>query len=168
MFSIAEIIQLAVTIERNGEKIYREAVSKASDPGVKALLAWLADEEAEHVRLFTEAAERVETAPEDERLEALGTSMLTSIVAGRGFSLDDTDLTEIEGVKDLLSVALEFEHDTVIFYRMLESFIEDPHTLATLRLILAEEQRHVERLRRFIDTGTTTFPPPNVPGTLNP
>ena len=49
MFSLKDIIDIAVQIEQNGERVYRNAAGKIEDPSLRSLLQWLADEETQHV-----------------------------------------------------------------------------------------------------------------------
>ncbi|EFK11805.1 conserved domain protein [delta proteobacterium NaphS2] len=50
MFNIWEIIEFAIRIEENGEKVYRDASTKVSDPSLVSMLHWLAEEEAQHIK----------------------------------------------------------------------------------------------------------------------
>ena len=45
MFLIEDIIELAIQIEQNAEKVYRNALIKIADPKFVSILQWLADEE---------------------------------------------------------------------------------------------------------------------------
>ena len=50
MFSIKDIIDIAIHIERNGENIYKNAAKKTFDPSLNALLQRLAEEEGKHMQ----------------------------------------------------------------------------------------------------------------------
>jgi len=50
MFLTGDIIELAIQIEQNAEKVYRNAQKKISDPKFVAVLQWLADEETQHIQ----------------------------------------------------------------------------------------------------------------------
>lgn len=50
MFSLKDIIDIAVQIEQNGERVYRNAAGKIEDPSLRSLLQWLADEETQHAK----------------------------------------------------------------------------------------------------------------------
>ena len=157
MFSIDEIIALAVTIEQNGERVYREALKATHDPTLGSLLTWLVDEEVSHARWFSELREQVGTPGKDPRLEELGNSMLKSILGSQTFSLQETDFSQVESVKDLLEVAIEFEKDTVLFYQMLLALIDDEETRQHLSTIVEEEERHAAELEDFIKRGIISF-----------
>ena len=61
MFTLSEIIDLAVRIETNGQKAYRKAQGQVTDPALASMLGWLADEEAEHEKWFPSLKENVKT-----------------------------------------------------------------------------------------------------------
>jgi rubrerythrin len=51
----------------------------------------------------------------------------------------------------LLSLAIEFEKDKVIFYKMLRQFIEDHEPLDFLEKIINEETYHIQELNKLVD-----------------
>jgi len=149
MFSIEEIIDLAIQIEENGEKVYRTAVGKISNPSLSSLLEWLADEEAKHIEWFHELRDAAGSAPVDPQLEELGKSILRSVVGDHSFSLDEADFSKIETVKDLLHLAIEFEKDTLVFYEMIQTFVQDQAARDHLKAIIGEETRHIMLLEEY-------------------
>jgi rubrerythrin len=76
-------------------------------------------------------------------------AMLQDLVGDQTFSLDDADLSELDTVESLIELAVELEKDTILFYQMLQAFIEDSDTLEELNEIIAEENRHIEILREY-------------------
>ena len=52
-------------------------------------------------------------------------------------------------VEALLQLCIEFEKDTILFYEMIGSFIEDNETSEKLDEIIEEENRHIELLEEF-------------------
>lgn len=149
MFSTREIIDVAIKIEINGENYYRQATLKVTDPSLQSLLLFLADEEHEHARRFESFKQRIEDSAEDRKLAELSGTMLQSVVGNQKFSLDDADLSQVDSTEKLIGIAIEFEKDSILFYEMLQSFIEDPHTLRQLEEIIAEENRHIEMLNDY-------------------
>ncbi|UCF57327.1 MAG: ferritin family protein, partial [Deltaproteobacteria bacterium] len=141
MFSIREIFDLAIQIEKNGEKFYRDALKKISNPSLRSLLEWLADEEVKHQSWFSERKETVGTKVDDVELEEMGGTILQSILGDQSFSLKEADLSKIDNVEELLQLAIEFEKDSILFYGMIGSFIEDAETSEKLNEIIEEENR---------------------------
>ena len=150
MFTSKDVLDLAVQIEKNGEKIYRGAFLEVTDPQIKSLLQRLADDEARHVDWFAEFEEHTKGTVGDPKLEEMGRSILLGILGDQSFSLKETDFSRLERIKDLFKVAIEFEKDTVIFYQMIQTMIEDDETAADLNKIIEEEKRHIELLDEFL------------------
>ena len=149
MFSIREIFDLAIRIEKNGERFYRDAMEKTSNPSLKSLLEWLADQEVEHENWFLERKKMLETKGNDFELEEMGSSILQGILGDQSFSLREADLSKIDSVEALIQLAVEFEKDSILFYEMITSLIVDDETSERLNEIIAEENRHIELLVDF-------------------
>ncbi|MFC1858910.1 ferritin family protein [Thermodesulfobacteriota bacterium] len=144
-----DIIDIAVKIEKNGEKIYRDALQKISDPSLISLLQWMADEEVQHADWFSGLKKKALQIRVDSEFEEMGKKILRDAIGEQSFSLHDFDFAGMKGVNDLLAVAIEFEKDTIMFYEMLRTFIDDKDTLQKLDMIIAEEKKHVEMLETF-------------------
>ena len=154
MFTLGEIIDLAIRIEKNGEEIYRKAQEEVSNPSLAAMLKWLADEEVEHEKWFTRLKEKTETGAVDPKLEEMGMAILQGVLGDQAFSIKDADFSKIEDVNSLLELSIEFEKDTVLFYEMLGAFIDDEEILSQLDKIIEEEKRHAQLLEEFLEKKT--------------
>jgi rubrerythrin len=150
MFTLNDIINLAIRIEKNGEETYRKAQEEVSDPSLASMLKWLAEEEVEHEKWFTALKEKTATVPEDPRLEEMGKAILEGVLGDQSFSIKDADFSRIEDVNSLLELSVEFEKDTILFYEMLGAFIDDKEILRQLDEIIEEEKNHVQLLEEFL------------------
>ena len=150
MFTAEEILDMAIRIERNGEQIYRSAIAKAANPKMATLLGWMADEEKQHAQFFLEMKEKIQPSVGDPVADAFGHEILDKLMGNQSFSLEDVDFGKIEEVKDLIAVFIEFEEDTILFYQMLESFIQDDGVRQELRRVIDEENRHIRKLKDFL------------------
>lgn len=146
MFSLQDVLDMAAKIERNGEKVYRQALARTDDPELAEMLAWMADEEAQHAAHFEN--QRLSLGDEEDNIlmEELGRLMLESIVGDRGFSLEDVDFNQIVEVNELLQVMIDFEQDTLEFYRLFRSLIESESERHQLSRIIADEEAHIRKL----------------------
>jgi rubrerythrin len=68
-------------------------------------------------------------------------------VGDQKFSLAEVNLAEIESVEELIELATEHEKDTILFYQMLQSFIDDPETNKELDEVIAQEEQHIKLLK---------------------
>jgi len=153
MFTLGEIIDLAIQIEKNGENSYRRAHDEVSDSTIKSTLKWLADDEAEHKKWFANMKKKIDEKIEDPRLEEMGREILNSVLGEQTFSMDDADLKKINDITALLELSLEFEKDTILFYEMIKDFIDDNRVMTGIDKIIEEENKHVKRLQEFMGKG---------------
>ena len=153
MFNITEIIDLAIQIEKNGEKIYRNALQTVSNPSISEILQKLADEEVQHIEWFSKLKQKVQSIPEDPQLEEMKKSILGSVLGDQSFSLQEVDLSRIRSTTDLLKSAIEFEKDTILFYEMIRPLMDDDESLNDLDRIITEENQHIQFFQEILDTG---------------
>ena len=147
MFTIAELIDIAVRIEKNGEKTYRTASQKVDNDKVSALLVWLSEQEANHAAFFSTLKEAPPDAAKKIPEESLNEALIEQLMNGDNFFLSDINFLTITQLYDLIHIAIEFEHDTILFYELLKTFIQDIDTKSKLDAIIQEEQQHIEQLK---------------------
>ncbi len=150
MFSTNEILDLAIQIEQNGEAVYRDAVAKLSNPELVSMLTWMADEERKHAKWFADLKNKSETQSTGPFVEQMSRELFSDLLGEKNFSHQEVDFTRVENVDDLMSIFVEFENDTVLFYEMLEPFIDDENALENLKKIISEEKNHINNLQEFI------------------
>jgi rubrerythrin len=150
MFSVHEILDLAIQLEKNGESVYRNAVDKVTKPDLASLLIWMADEEARHRRWFSELKQKIETHSVNPIMTEMSRQVFAGILGDKSFSHRDVDFPSVDRLDDLIGIFLEFEKDTVLFYETLIPFIEDDETLENIKKIIAEENNHIKKLQDFL------------------
>lgn len=153
MFTLHEIYDLAIQIEKNGEDFFRNAEEKISEPSLKALFLWLAEQEVRHGKWFMQKKDSSKAGSKSLALDEIGSKMLQDIVGDQSFSLGEVEIDHINTVEDLLSIAIEFEEDTIIFFKMISSLLEDAESLGGLDEIIKEEKNHIEALRDYQEKG---------------
>jgi rubrerythrin len=151
MFTLKDIIALAIQIEKNGKEVYRRALENTTDPALISLLQDLASQEAQHAEWLSGLEQQGNTVVSDPQVEKAGRALLNRILGDQTFSLAEVDLSRMESVEALLARALEFEKDTALFYEMIHSFVEDEHVLKQLDTIISEEYRHAEALKTCLE-----------------
>lgn len=153
MFSVTEIFDMAIQLEENGERFYRQAISQVADDHLKELLNWLADQEMRHRELFVEMKASFQHKPEERWAEEASGAILQSAMGEHGFSLDEVDFSAIPDERTLLRVAIGFEQDGIMFYELIGSFVTDVPTRLQLDRIIQEERGHIrlfeERLKNL-------------------
>jgi rubrerythrin len=149
LFTLKDIIAVAVQIEHNGEEIYRAATMRNPSASLSGLLSWIADEEARHGEWFEALARKTPSVKVDGAMEKMSRIMLRSSVEEQTFSLEEADLSSVEAADRLLAMTIEFEKDTVAFYQMMRAFLQDADAIEALDRIVEEERHHIEALAKM-------------------
>lgn len=150
MFSEKEILEIAVRMEKNGEREYRRAAAEISDQALIVLLEWMAAEESDHAIFFSGLIDKLASLSKGPFVEEMDASFIKDLIGGNTLSLKTVDFTKIDSVDELLNVFIEFEEDSILFYHMILPMIDDSDTLAQVERIVAEEKNHIRKLREFI------------------
>ena len=151
MFSLAEVYDLGIRIERNGENFYRDALKQAWSKPIADMLKRLAEEEVKHVDFFVKRMDALKQKRENPFLDEMGTSMLKDILGNQTFSLRDRGVSKLRSVEELVALAIEFEKDTILFYEMIGSFMTDEEARRELKEIIEEEEQHVRLFESYGD-----------------
>jgi rubrerythrin len=159
MFTAMELFDLAIQVEENGERFYRLALSKVREDSLKNVLGSLADQELEHRSAFLEIKERIgdKTKPAPP-VSSLGREVLRGAMGRHAFSLDELQVDSIQGEKEILEAAINFEEDSILFFEFIAAFVSDPGALLTLQQIRAEELKHKQMLMEQISEITANTP----------
>jgi rubrerythrin len=153
MFTPLDILDVAIQLERNGEKVFKDAVEKVRHPDLEDFLKWMADQEKAHIQWLIELKAKIQKPFTNPILQEMGQVILQKTLEGAGFNLKNIDFTEIDEIKELLNLFIEFEKDMGIFYEILLSFVDDQESQDLLEILIDEEHNHVRLLKEFIETG---------------
>jgi rubrerythrin len=153
MFEIKEILDLAVRLEKNGEATYRAAIQMSSDEDLQAMLTWMAAEEARHAEWFSGLRADLASGRKNPFMEEMSRQVFEDLVGGQSFSLREVDFSKVSDLRELISIFIEFEQDTILFYELIAPFIEDDETRRYIETIISEENRHVQRLQHVLAKG---------------
>jgi len=147
MFTVKDILDVAIRLEENGEQVYRSALTHTTNGSLRELLAWSAGEEQKHAEWFSQLKADIDLSEDDHLISEMSRTLINDVVADQSFSLKDVDFSKIHNTEDLIDIFLEFEEDTILFFEMLQTFITNRDTLDRLEQITSEEKTHVRKLR---------------------
>ncbi len=142
---------MAIKLERNGEAVYRDAIEKVSKPELISLLEWMADEEVNHATFFSELKLKITSESRNPFMEEMSRELFDDVLGDKNFSLKEVDFSSLDTAEDLIAVFIEFEKDSIIFYKILEPFVEDAVARDQLKHIIEEENRHIQHLQQYIE-----------------
>lgn len=150
MFTLMDIRNIAIQIEQNGEASYRDAAESTDHSEIARIFEMMAADEQKHAQWFEKMIVPTETAPKDARIEEMGRELLQGMMAQQTFSLQQEQLAAAQDALDALRQSIEFENDTILFYEMLHSFLDDTATMRQIELIIEEERTHIDKLNEII------------------
>lgn len=149
VFKAADIIELALQIEKNGEAFYRAVAEKSSSPPIQALFVDLADQEVQHYHFFKKLAQTAWDKPlmtEEVWQDYLG--YLDATVQSAFFQAEDKSLAlaeTVEDEKEAIRMAMGFEKETMLFFHDLRDLVPEGDKKTVTRIIM-EEKNHLRRL----------------------
>jgi len=144
MYSAEEVVELAVNTEKNGKAFYESAADGAKDKALKDLFGFLAIQEDSHRKRFEALRGRTEKLMQPADIEET-TKYLDAIVSSEFFMGSDKALVRAKKAgsrQELLSFALQFEKDTLLFFTEISELSEGT-TKDVLEEIIKEEKKHV-------------------------
>jgi rubrerythrin len=156
MFTIADICNIAVQIEKNGEETYRKASLASKNPEVAQLLATMAEDERRHAEWLAAITSDKPLTEEQREMEAVGRTLLQDMVKGNPFLLAESELQRAESVGEVLTRSKAFEEDTILFYQFIQEFLDDRDAAHQMQTIIAEEHKHVQHLELLEKTPPTS------------
>lgn len=146
MFTLRDVLDMAVQIELNGAAVYQKALSRTTDPELREMLTWMAEEELRHARYFADMRQKLSVDDDNIVLDELGKLMLETIVGNRSFSLEEVDFNKVEAVNDLIAIMIAFEKDTVGFYTLFRNLLTDDSEQECLDGVIDDENAHISKL----------------------
>lgn len=145
---------MAIRIEKNGEAAYRSAIERISDPALVSMLEWMADEEVKHAKWFRELKRDADAKDKNPFMQEMNGDFFSDVMGDQRFSLRDVDFSKVIRVDELIDIFIEFEKDSILFYELLQPFLQEEETRDALNQIIEEEKRHIEQLQEFIESET--------------
>jgi len=146
VFNADEIFEMALQIERNGEKFYRDSAKRIKDSEAQDLLNRLADMEIEHQKVFQ--GMKMGLTPADQMAMTFDPNneaglYLASLANTKVFFEKDIDTSKLEGI---FKSALAAEKDSVAFYLGMKDVVPAGSGREKIEDIIKEEMRHIRIL----------------------
>lgn len=140
------ILEFAMQMEQDGEKHYRNLASSLEDTGLKTIFTMLADEEAEHFKIFQYLKD---TTPVDVKKSTV-LEKASNIFAAMKGSSGLPAVATIEQ-KEAYEMALDMEQKSISFYEEKVSASETAEEQKLLLAIAREERKHYRLIEGIID-----------------
>ncbi len=147
-FNAADIMEMAVQMEKNGAKFYRTFADKMNDQEAKKLLLELAAMEDEHEKTFS-AIKRTLSNQEKESTvfdpDGEAGQYLRALTDIRVFYKKEMP---VDSLRDVLKSAIDAEKDSIVFYLGLKEMVPEKLGRNRIDQVIKEEMDHVRSLSR--------------------
>lgn len=149
-FNDLEALNIAIDIEKRGERFYSLAVPLAPGIEVKSMLVNLAEQERDHAVMFqaiyNEALNKKNDFDDSYLFDPEVAAYLWAMSESTIFPTDEEQLQiidSLQSVADILSVGIQAEKDSILFYT--EMVINSKYTEAkeAFRRLIREEKKHL-------------------------
>ena len=147
-YNADELFEMAEQIERNGREFYDRAAKISKDAKGKDILLTLASWEEQHEKLFAAMRKGLTKKDREKGLvdrDDQAAKYLQAAADTHIFNVQEASniLQGNESMMDVLTIALGFEKDTVVFYLAMKELV--PKALGNDKIdgILYEEMDHV-------------------------
>ena len=120
--NIADVLEIAVRIERQGADFYNKLSSKMKISQAKDAFSFLAAEEEKHAGVFRQILEEV--ADYNPRFNYPGEyGLVIDGVASRLLNKIEKEIVSLPAANDndLLDIGIELEKETILFYQQIKS-----------------------------------------------
>ncbi len=155
-FSLNEIIEMAVQIEKNGYSFYDHALQKKDlSNDAEELLIMLRDEEIAHEKIFKNLRKEIDFS----EIQSAGDwnmvgSYLRTITESHIFRDDQAAIqlaVNASDEKEIIRNAIAFEKDTLLFFYSLRDSVNDERAAKVIKKIIDEEAKHVVKLKKIYE-----------------
>ncbi len=154
-FTIDDVFELAITIERQGQVFYAQAAEATADPVARKLFRALVDAEERHEVEFRTLRTRMRRTNPDEQLQdpdGVLSGFIRSWTAGKVFDgMDPQRFVRNRTTVQLVQEAIKLEEEAIGFYLELKTFLSSMADVAWLARIIHHEETHRESLQRILE-----------------
>ncbi|MFH1759851.1 MAG: ferritin family protein [bacterium] len=150
-FSVNDIVESAVQIEKNGTAFYKKVSEIAGTPELERFFMALAHEEIKHQEIFENILNGLKPQVLHETYEGEYDIYLDALVKEHVFTRED-EIALSECAVDVhrnnkaLGYAIAFEKDTILFFHEMKKYLRGKNEEIIMQLI-EEEKKHIIRLR---------------------
>lgn len=143
----AEIVEIAVVIERNGVEFYRYLSDNVKDDDAKDVFSFLAAEEEKHIGVFRQLLEEVADYTPRYSYPGEYGLFLDELAASAIDSLKDyQDAVKINGFEEAIKLGIKVELQSIVFYSEFYELLPDKLD-DIIKKVIDEEKKHYLELK---------------------
>lgn len=167
-FNVQQVLEMAIRIEENGAAFYRKAASIKESFTDKEFFEALARVEDRHKFSFESMQKKQSTLGKTQidcgsaEVLSLYLKAMADTHGGEGNRDSVNLLTGQESIEEIISMAIELEKESILFYIELKDILVTPYGQEMITKIINEEKQHIAQLNKFLTIAQKTAPENNV------
>lgn len=161
LYTLSDVFGFAVKIEERGEQFYRAALEYVRGDDAYKLFSLFARQEAAHAKVFLHFANKYSKDQnvfyEDEQVKQYLEVIIEGLFFPSRLSVEEMlnktlNESKLDYILSLVSIAINLEAKTILFYQKLQEIIDKKGIKDGLQKIIIEEERHLRKLKKMIET----------------
>ena len=148
VFSVSELINIAIGIERRGITFYDIMARSTEDEMARQVFQNLTEMERQHIQIFQDMLDEADKYQPSETLTEEYAGYLQALIDNAVFT-DDMITSEMATQADsdikAVELAIGAEKDSILFYYQMRDIMPQP-ALPMINRIIAEEKSHLQQL----------------------
>ena len=152
-YSIAEILQIAVQIEKNGKDFYEELVNLSYDEQAIKVFTYLAQEEERHIAVFKKLLDSVQTYDQQEVYPDEYFSYLNKLASEHVFTQENKGKEAAKGIEDpvdAVDLGIKFEEESISLFQAMKKVVSKD-SQNVIDILIMQEQKHLKDLSNLKD-----------------
>ena len=151
-FNVDEMFEMAIRIEENGARFYRQAAQLPSAPLNREMLEKLETMENRHKQTFEKMRDQVSGVEKTATVFDPAGEASQYLIAmadshrGEGNPAVADSLTGEESIAEIVDIAIGLEKESILFYLGLKDLVPPDYGRDKLDGIIGEERRHIIQL----------------------
>lgn len=148
LFQAAEVLDMAIEIERKGLAFYRGCTVARANEQVAEVFAYAAEQEQQHIELFARMKRDLDQYALPESYPGETLAYIRGLIGATAFGSVDEAACAAEEMTDIgeaIATAVDMERSSIAFYSGLRDLVR-PSERAAVDEVIVEEHRHIRRL----------------------
>lgn len=149
-FNDLEAIEIAINIEKRGERFYTMALQHVSDAAAREMLAGLAEQEREHAATFQDIYNELLAKKNgfddiyiyDPEVSAYFRTMVESAIFPTD-EVQDEIMKKAEGIADIMALGIQAEKEAILYYTEMVIHSKLVDAKEAFRRLIKEEKKHL-------------------------
>lgn len=149
-FNDLEALDIAINIEKQGERLYSQAVRLAPNEEIKGMLEDLAEQERDHAltfqRIYNEISSKKNDFDDSYLYDPEVSAYLRAMTEGLVFpseSKEQESINKLQTISDVFRTAIQAEKDSILFYTEMVINTRDLDAKEAFRRLIKEEKKHL-------------------------